>query len=344
MTEFIAGFVARYPQFAALPLFIYGESYAGHYVPNVAAKVLRDLVPAGVVNLVGAAIGNGLTAPQEQYKWYLPYSVEHGLVDDKALQLMTSVLAICEPLIALCNTHANETVSPAELQQCLAAVAVCNLGEVTPVSRTGVNVYDVRIPCGDSKLCYDFRCVAATGMPRHGLARPSQKERAYVPCLLVLVPPLILPADLCSAIDGYLNQPDVQAALGVPEGAKWKECSTAPEAGLLYAGDWMKECEGKVTELLDGGVNVLIYAGEYDFICNWMGNNAWVQALGFNQQAAFASGANTTWTTAEGEAAGSYVSGGGLTFLKVHSTHTPCIVAAWGNRCDEHRSNRHASF
>ena len=31
MVEFIAGFVAKYPQFQQLPLYIYGESYAGHY-------------------------------------------------------------------------------------------------------------------------------------------------------------------------------------------------------------------------------------------------------------------------------------------------------------------------
>ncbi len=41
-----------------------------------------------------------------------------------------------------------------------------------------------------------------------------------------------------------------------------------------YAGDWMKHFEGHVAGLLEGGKDVLIYAGEYDFICNWMG--AWV--------------------------------------------------------------------
>lgn len=68
----------------------------------------------------------------------------------------------------------DEAARALEWEACIGSVAACNLGEVSPVSVTGVNVYDVRVPCGDSKLCYDF-----------------------------------------SAIDAYMNQPDVQAALGV---------------------------------------------------------------------------------------------------------------------------------
>ncbi len=68
----------------------------------------------------------------------------------------------------------------------------------------------------------------------------------------------------------YLNEPEVQAALGVDR--EWKDCKTLPEAGLIYGGDWMKEFQGKVAALLEGGVPVLIYAGEYDYMCNWLGN------------------------------------------------------------------------
>ena len=37
----------------------------------------------------------------------------------------------------------------------------CNLGEMTPVQSTGVNPYDVRVPCGDNPLCYDFSAIDA---------------------------------------------------------------------------------------------------------------------------------------------------------------------------------------
>ena len=31
--------------------------------------------------------------------------------------------------------------------------------------------------------------------------------------------------------------------------------------------------------MMEGGVRVLIYAGDVDFICNWMGNKAWTKEL-----------------------------------------------------------------
>jgi serine carboxypeptidase-like clade 4 len=35
--------------------------------------------------------------------------------------------------------------------------------------------------------------------------------------------------------------------------------------------DIMRNMEPKFPGLLDDGIQVLIYAGEYDFICNWLG-------------------------------------------------------------------------
>ena len=37
---FLLGFFARFPQFAAAPFWIAGESYAGHYVPQLVSAVL----------------------------------------------------------------------------------------------------------------------------------------------------------------------------------------------------------------------------------------------------------------------------------------------------------------
>lgn len=37
--QFLLGFLTRFPQFAGRPFWIGGESYGGHYVPNLALQV-----------------------------------------------------------------------------------------------------------------------------------------------------------------------------------------------------------------------------------------------------------------------------------------------------------------
>ena len=282
MYEFIVGWLGRYPQYAKLAFFLFGESYAGHYVPAISRYIVRQIAAGdSTVQFVGAGIGNGLTDPGVQYRYYKPFAEAHGLVSDATLGFMEGVEAICEPLIAGCNANSSVlgvddpvTVRALSWSACLNAYLFCNLGEITPIQATGVNVYDVRVPCGDSQLCYDF-----------------------------------------SSVDAYLNQPDVQAALGVQK--EWKQCATLVDLGMAYGGDWMKEFNTAVAETLDAGVRVLIYAGEYDFMCNWLGNQAWTDALAWSGAEQFAAAANQTWALASGEVAGSFKSAAGLTFLKV---------------------------
>jgi serine carboxypeptidase-like clade 4 len=37
-------------------------------------------------------------------------------------------------------------------------------------------------------------------------------------------------------------------------------------------GDWLMNLEVVLPEMLEDGIRVLIYAGELDLICNWLGN------------------------------------------------------------------------
>jgi len=83
--------------------------------------------------------------------------------------------------------------------------------------------------------------------------------------------------------------------------------------------------------LLEGGVRVLIYAGDVDFICNWIGNKAWTKELPWTGKAAYNAEADTEWVYVD-EVAGSVqqvVGGkartamaaegaGSLTFLQVY--------------------------
>lgn len=59
---FLQGFMDKYPEFEDRPLFLAGESYAGHYIPAAAHKIHREnrAEKTRRLNLKGIAIGNGL--------------------------------------------------------------------------------------------------------------------------------------------------------------------------------------------------------------------------------------------------------------------------------------------
>eukprot|EP00633_Aureoumbra_lagunensis_P001394 CAMPEP_0197293230 /NCGR_PEP_ID=MMETSP0890-20130614/27412_1 /TAXON_ID=44058 ORGANISM="Aureoumbra lagunensis, Strain CCMP1510" /NCGR_SAMPLE_ID=MMETSP0890 /ASSEMBLY_ACC=CAM_ASM_000533 /LENGTH=310 /DNA_ID=CAMNT_0042767787 /DNA_START=117 /DNA_END=1046 /DNA_ORIENTATION=- len=152
MLEFMQLFYTKYPKYAQLDLYIFGESYAGHYVPAIAAKLQQ----AKFTQLKGIGIGNGLTDPFTQYKYYAPYAEEHNLVSSTVLSFMQKMDTLCEPLINACN-HDNNNVST--WSECLNAYVLCNLAEISPVQSTGINTYDVRKQCGDNPLCYNFTAI-----------------------------------------------------------------------------------------------------------------------------------------------------------------------------------------
>lgn len=293
MWEFLTSFMQQYKaqgrDYSQLPFHVIGESYAGHYVPALSAKIVRESSASNAtfkLNYVGSAIGNGLVDPQVQFGQYANYLDEYNGVGPKgqivkpaAIGLMRALDPVCTGLAAGCNA-ANAT-GAVKWTSCLMAYITCAYSQLMPMEFSGINLYDVREECKVPPLCYNF-----------------------------------------TLITDYLHQPSVMAALGTT-GHPWSDCNRLVDMVMVYAGDWMLNFQNDVEYVLDQGHRMLIYAGEYDFICNWMGNDAWTRTFEWNGKAAFGAAANKTWTNgATGHAAGSFraASGtgtGSLTFLKV---------------------------
>jgi len=69
--QFMEGFFKLHPEYAKLGFFVVGESYAGHYVPAVSARIVKGNQEGGkFINLQGAGIGNGWVDPDSQYGSY----------------------------------------------------------------------------------------------------------------------------------------------------------------------------------------------------------------------------------------------------------------------------------
>jgi cathepsin A (carboxypeptidase C) len=78
-------------------------------------------------------------------------------------------------------------------------------------------------------------------------------------------------------VSDYLNRQDVMEALGA-EVSSYDSCNFDVNRGFLFAGDWFQPYHRLVPDLIKE-IPVLIYAGDADYICNWLGNQAWTEAL-----------------------------------------------------------------
>lgn len=264
--EFLCKFISQHPRYSASDLYLFGESYAGHYIPSAAAYLLRHSCPvrSTTLRLAGIGIGNGLVDPETQYQYYEPYAAAHDLVSPRVRAMMTHWTPRCINLIHQCAL--NTTLG---WSACLNAYDVCNYAEVAPVQNTGVNLYDIRRPCGSEALCYDF-----------------------------------------SLLPRLLAQPAVAEALGVADRPAWKDCNRKVNMKLVFAGDWMLGFADDVRLVLDAGLQVLVYAGDQDFICNHLGNRAWVEKLDWP---GFAEAVNHSWE----HGAGYLTRAAGLSYLQV---------------------------
>jgi cathepsin A (carboxypeptidase C) len=112
-----------------------------------------------------------------------------------------------------------------------------------------------------------------------------------------------------SYVDEYLAKPEVQEALGVV-GRPWSECNQKVHS--YFSLDHETSYAKYVADLLNQGIPVLVYSGEMDFACNFMGGEAWTNALEYPGHDDFIKAEYASF----GED-GEYKHSHGLTFFKV---------------------------
>mmetsp|Transcript_58376 Transcript_58376/g.92782 ORF Transcript_58376/g.92782 Transcript_58376/m.92782 type:complete len:463 (+) Transcript_58376:66-1454(+) len=280
MWAFLQNFITQYPKYFKNGFYVIGESYGGHYVPNVMNYVWKQNNAGSGTNipLKGFGIGNGLTDPYIQFAWYAtmaynsstavnsPYD---GIPISKTLfNTMSSRISTCQAQIAACNAKGDSS-------DCDNAYSTCMTDEVEPVTATGVNPYNLDIKCEVPGLCYDF-----------------------------------------SAETTWLNNKTVQSQIGVD--MEWESCNTL--VNIRLESDWMKDYQQLITGPIQTDVRGLIYAGDLDFICNWLGNQAWSLALPWKGQSQFNTTTPVAWNV-NGKEAGTIRQAKGLTnftFVRVY--------------------------
>ncbi|KAJ6476261.1 Alpha/Beta hydrolase protein [Mycena sanguinolenta] len=295
---FLELFLSRFPEYSKQPLHISGQSYAGTYLPNVAKAIWagnkqlastpgRRRPALKKINLESIMIGNGITDPY----------IQMGSVADYACEGPYPLYSDpqgpeCTQLrvkIPTCQRMIKSCYSYNSRATCVPAVLYCNSQVFGPLAQTGRNLYDVRKPCEPEKngLCYEE----------------------------------------FNWIDTWMNDPLVKVALGVEPSRKFASCSTQVSLAFLFQGDGAHNNADLLGELVNEGVRLLVYAGNADAMCDYMGNERWLEALDSSFQREFLKAKPRPWTATSGKLAGTVRSAGGEGFTAGNITFVTVFEA-----------------
>ncbi|KAG2735733.1 hypothetical protein G9P44_001947 [Scheffersomyces stipitis] len=162
---------------------------------------------------------------------------------------------------------------------CVPAQYYCDMKLFKPYGDTGLNPYDIRKPCADQGAnCY--------------------VEMDY--------------------LDDYLNLDYVKQAVGASNIDIFTSCDSTVFQNFILNGDEARPFQQYVAELLEKDIPVLLYAGDKDYICNWLGNHAWSDALEYEHHEQFEAAPFKPWYTFEGKLAGEVKNYKKFTFLRVY--------------------------
>ena len=117
------------------------------------------------------------------------------------------------------------------------------------------------------------------------------------------------------SINAYLDLKEVREILGVdPSVGKLQLSNHSVNRAFASTLDRFYQTQHWIAMLLERDIRVLIYVGEYDWICNWIGNEAFTLAMEWSGQSSFVAEGLGNWIS-NNKLAGRKRSAGPLTFL-----------------------------
>ncbi|KAI9207797.1 Alpha/Beta hydrolase protein [Polychytrium aggregatum] len=277
---FLKLFFGQYGEYSELPFHIFGESYGGHYVPAIAHAIWKDNAVAER-KIPLTSIGIGNGLTDSAVQFEHYHT--YGCKNPKYKNVFSQ--KTCDDLahkIPTCKELIDTCQQWRTPFTCVPASVYCNEAVMKPFQETGLNVYDIRRKCeSGSDLCY----------------------------------PII------NDVQAYLNTPEVRAQLGVSDQAgKFQTCSNNVGRQFSVTGDLEISFGPQLAELLDNGIKALIYVGDADFICNWMGVRALTLALEWSGSKGFNRAKDLHWLSSQtGKLVGDFRTYKTLTYLRVNN-------------------------
>ncbi|XP_070055923.1 serine carboxypeptidase-like 34 [Nicotiana tomentosiformis] len=236
--KFLVNWFRRFPQFKTHEFYIAGESYAGHYVPQLAEQIFdnnKKVIKEDYINLKGIMVGNALMDDETDQKGMIDYAWDHAVISD---HLYHSIKRVCNFSLEHPGDDCDDL-----LNQYFAVYKI-------------VDMYSLYVPtCVNSNFSSSSTRLLPTirGVAPKSLSRIEgwhKRPTGYDPCL-------------SDYTEMYMNRPDVQAALHanvtkIPY--RWTHCSD----NITFWSDAPSSMLPTIKKLIDGGLRVWVYSGDTD--------------------------------------------------------------------------------
>ncbi|CAN6472439.1 unnamed protein product [Victoria cruziana] len=238
---FLERWFLRFPEYKDRDLFITGESYAGHYIPQMAELLLLANRKQKQFNLKGIALGNPLLEFYTDFNSRAEFFWSHGLISDSTYRIFTQSCTY--------SRYVSEFYRGNVSSVCSRVMSV-----VSKETSRFVDKYDVTLD------------VCTTSLLMQSLAlRPMQITEKI---------------DVCVEDEtvNYLNRPDVQKALHAQLAGvtRWEVCSSV----LDYDRQNLEiPTISLLGNIVKSGIPVLVYSGDQDSVIPLTGSRTLVNRL-----------------------------------------------------------------
>ncbi|XP_075702673.1 lysosomal protective protein-like [Rhinoderma darwinii] len=265
-------FFRLYPEFMENDFYITGESYGGFYVPSLALEVSTD----SSINLKGLAIGNGITDYTLNHNSFLYFAYYHGLLDSTTWSHLES---------ACCEKKGCSFLKPTGTL-CKIAINIANF----KARNHKLNIYNLYQPCvegepGDIRDFGDHIKAYHPGMMSaeiHSQFSEKLRDMSRLNKTISMGVPCVNNTDLTI----YLNNPEVRSALHIlHELPRWEICS---EEVFQNFNREVRDVHDQYLEILNKKkYRMLVYSGDTDMACNFLGIEWFVDSLDLELQESY---------------------------------------------------------
>lgn len=278
---FLQLFLNKYGGFEKNLFYITGESYAGHYIPSMAY----------MIHSKNKEIENQEVNVQNLYINLRGIAIGNGLTDPLTQYEYYPAMA-CDTKYGPVLSNEECSAMARSFPTCAKLIKSCYSWK-SPLSCVPASLY-----CNNAM----YSSYTKKGLNPYDVRKKCEGANLCYPII--------------EEIDAYLNRPDVQDALNVDRA--YTSCNMKINRDFLMGGDWMLPFQDFLKPLLDDGINILVYAGDADFICNWIGNKAWTMKLEWSGQEEFNKAQDKPWYNSAGEEVGEYKVHENFAFLRVY--------------------------